>query len=131
MPDEVTVEQALQIIDVPPSTQTVEVEAKTQVMVIKPDGKGVALFGAGPPGPRGLKGDKGDVGDSDLLLPLIVESPGAVTTWDISHPFDHDPSVEIRDTTDRVCLAPTSFSPGVVHIDISPSNITLKAKLTP
>lgn len=102
-------------------TQIIEVKSSTDISVIN----------AGPPGPPGMPGEPGEGGGEEAPQSIIVESPGAVTTWDIPHDFDHDPSVEIRDTTDRVVWAPTSFSPGMVHIDISPSNITLKAKLTP
>jgi hypothetical protein len=135
MPEEVTVESAINKIIVSPSTQTVDVETSTQVLVIKPDGKAISVTKAGPAGPPGLDGapgPKGDPGDaSEFPTSMTVESPGAVSVWHIPHPYNRNPSVEIRDSTDRVCHTPVSYSAGFVHIDISPSNITLKAKLTP
>lgn len=115
----------------------IEIVQRTQIIEIDPATQVTHVRDAGPVGPPstapGPKGDEGDVGPQGPpgIASQWYESPGAVTVWDIPHGLDHDPSVEVRDSTNRVCLAPIQYFPGHVIIDITPSNISLKAKLTP
>lgn len=125
-----------QVIDLRQSPD-IRIYNKTQIIQIDPATQATHVRDAGPVGPPSTAlGPKGDKGDTGAQGPAGTgsswyESPGAVSYWEIPHPFDHDPSVEIRDSTDRVCVAPVRYLPGLVIIDISPSNIIIKAKLTP
>jgi hypothetical protein len=131
MSDSVEVDSFTQLILVNPSAETVEViNSGPQALVLDPAEYPIQVINAGPAGPKGDKGDQGLPGDYQQLS-MTVESPGQVSVWEILHPYDHHPSVEIRDTTNRVCIAPLSFSTGKVIVNISPLVMSLRAKLTP
>jgi hypothetical protein len=135
MSNSVEVDSQTQLILVNPSAETVEViNSGPQALALDPVEHPIQIINSGPQGPPGIpgsEGPQGPPGDGVLAQSMTVESPGPVSIWQINHPYDHDPSVEIRDTANTVCQAPISFTTGKVIINISPLNMSLRAKLTP
>jgi len=135
MTNSVEVDSDTQLILVNPSAETVEIlNSGPQALVLDPAEHPIQVINAGPQGPPGTpggEGPQGPPGDGVQAQSMTVESPGPVSIFEILHPYDHDPSVEIRDTANTVCMAPTSFTTGKVIVNISPLSMSLRVKLTP